>query len=327
MVISRTSGEDRAVFGTVLFGRMKSGPGAHNTMGLFINTLPIRVDLNGSVHQSVLRTHDQLASLLDHEHASLNLAQQCSGVPHGTPLFNSILNYRHNDTSTDVTSNFPGIELVDCEERTNYPISLSIEDYGASLGVTADVIAPLDPIRICGYMEQALQSLAEAIDLTTEIDASGLEVLPMEEQELLLKTWNATDKEYPDHLCIHHLFEQQAERTPEATALVFMDQSLTYRQLNERSNRLAHHLIGLGVQPETLVAICVDRSIAMIVGVLAILKAGGAYVPLDPAYPTDRLVGILEDFHPSIVLADDVGRATFSEVNTFNECMSQSMMD
>jgi non-ribosomal peptide synthetase component F len=83
----------------------------------------------------------------------------------------------------------------------------------------------------------------------------------------------------------------------------------------------------LGVRPDTLVAICVDRSIAMIVGVLAILKAGGAYVPLDPSYPTDRLVAILEDCHPSIVLADDVGRATFSEVNTFSEGMSQRMMD
>ncbi|KAG0210513.1 hypothetical protein BGX31_001891, partial [Mortierella sp. GBA43] len=168
-------------------------------------------------------------------------------------------------------------------------------------------------------MEQVLQSLVEAIELTTEIDVCGLGVLPAEERELLMNTWNATDKEYPEDICIHHLFEQQAERTPEATALVFMDQSLTYRQLNERSNRLAHHLIGLGVRPDTLVAICVDRSIAMIVGVLAILKAGGAYVPLDPSYPTNRLVAILEDCHPSIVLADTVGRATFGEVNTLSE--------
>jgi non-ribosomal peptide synthetase component F len=164
-------------------------------------------------------------------------------------------------------------------------------------------------------MEQAMESLADALDRNVDSDLRYLEVLPTEERELLLRTWNATQQEYPSHLCIQHLFEQQVERTPDATAVVFMDQSLTYRELNERVNRLAHHLIGLGVQPESRVAICVDRSLAMIVGVLAILKSGGTYVPLDPTYPVERLAYILDDAAPAIALVDTIGRTTLGEAS------------
>ncbi|KAG0206170.1 hypothetical protein BGX31_002824, partial [Mortierella sp. GBA43] len=313
LVISRTSGEDRVVFGTVLFGRMQSGQGSDNAMGLFINTLPLRVDVQGGVRESVLQTHERLASLLNHEHASLALTQQCSNIPQGTPLFSSLLNYRHNTVVRDDTSIYPGIEQVESVERTNYPFSLSVEDYGTSLGVTTDVISSLDPARICGYMQQALESLSEALDRTPDTDIQGLDILPAEERRLLLQAWNMTQEEYPAHICLHHLFEQQAERTPEAAAVVFMDQSLTYSELNERANRLAHYLIELGVQPDTRVAICVDRSIAMIVGVLAVLKSGGAYVPLDPTYASDRLRDILADAEPTIVIADESGQSVLGQ--------------
>ncbi|KAG0197423.1 hypothetical protein BGX28_009095, partial [Mortierella sp. GBA30] len=114
--------------------------------------------------------------------------------------------------------------------------------------------------------------------------------------------------DYHDHLCLHHLFEEQVERTPEAFALVFEDQTLSYAELNSRANRLAYRLIQLGVKPDTFVAICVERSPAMVIGILAILKAGGAYVPLDPFYASERLGDILVDAAPSIVVVDDAGR-------------------
>ncbi|KAF9923168.1 hypothetical protein BGZ65_009075, partial [Modicella reniformis] len=312
-VISRTSGEDRVVFGTVLFGRMKSGPGADNAMGLFINTLPLRVDLDESVRGSVLQTHARLASLLEHEHASLALAQRCSHVPRGTPLFSSILNYRHNASSPEEASIHPGIEYIQHSERTNYPLMISVEDFGSELGLTVDVVRPFDPERVCGYMQQTLQSLSEALDHAPDILAHDLEILPLEERRLLLHTWNTTQQDYPSHQCIHHLFEQQVERTPQATALVFMDHSLSYSELNERANRLAHHLIELGVRPDMRVAICVERSLAMIVGVLAILKAGGAYVPLDPSYASEQLRDILTDASPSIMVADECGQKALGE--------------
>ena len=311
-VISCTSGEDRVVFGTVLLGRMNSGQGSDSAMGLFINTLPLRIDLTESVHESVLQTHKRLASLLDHEHASLALAQSCSSVPQGTPLFSAMLNYRHNVPSLD-TSITEGIKHLESHERNNYPFAMAVEDFGVSLGLTAKVVQPLSPTRVCGYMEQALESLVSALDHAPDMIAHALSILPEDERELLLRVWNTTQHDYPADLCIHHLFEQQVERTPHATALVFDGQSMTYAELNERANGLAHRLIGLEVQPDSLVAICVERSIAMIVGVLAVLKAGGAYVPLDPAYTSNRLKDILVDASPSIVIADAVGRTTLED--------------
>ncbi|MBD8900626.1 AMP-binding protein, partial [Rhodanobacter sp. DHG33] len=116
-----------------------------------------------------------------------------------------------------------------------------------------------------------------------------------------------------DQLCIHQLFEQQVQQHPEATALVFEDQSLSYTELNIQANRLAHHLISLGVRPDDRVAICVERSLAMVVGLLATLKAGGAYVPLDPAYPSERLTQVLHDAAPALLLADTTGRTALGE--------------
>ncbi|TNH41377.1 AMP-binding protein, partial [Photorhabdus luminescens] len=129
----------------------------------------------------------------------------------------------------------------------------------------------------------------------------------------LLETWNATETAYPDALCLHQLFEQQVEQTPDALALVYEDQTLSYAELNTRANRLAHQLIELGVAPDQRVAICMSRSPAIVVGILAILKAGGAYVPLDPAYPGERLVHILHDAAPTVVLADKTGRSALGE--------------
>ncbi|KAG0195838.1 hypothetical protein BGX28_000534, partial [Mortierella sp. GBA30] len=251
-------------------------------MGLFINTLPIRVDLDrDSVEESVRAVHARLAALLEHEHASLALAQRCSGIAVGAPLFSALLNYRHNSASSDDSEGTKGMTFLESQERTNYPFCLSVEDYGVSLGVTAQVVQPLEPHRICGYMQEALGSMTSALEDVPSMPVGKLEVLPVGERQMLLRDWNATQESYPDHHCLHHLFEIQVERTPKATALVDGNRSLTYEELNIRANRLAHHLTALGVQPDMPVAICVERSFAMIVGILAILKAGAAYV-VDP---------------------------------------------
>jgi amino acid adenylation domain-containing protein len=312
-VLARASGQQRVVFGTVLFGRMQAGSGADRAMGLFINTLPLRVDLDGSVQAAVHATHARLAALLEHEHASLALAQHCSGVPAGTPLFSALLNYRHNAMGSDERSLLPGVELLSAQERTNYPIGLSVEDFGQALGLTVQSVPPLEPERVCAYMQQALQSLADALEATPDTAVQQLQVLPDAERQLLLNTWNATQRDYPSHLCVHQLFEAQVERTPEAPALVYEEQTFSYAQLNAQANRLAHQLIELGVKPDARVAICVQRSAALIMGVLAILKAGGAYVPLDPSYPGERLAHILTDAVPSVVLADAAGRAALGD--------------
>ena len=131
---------------------------------------------------------------------------------------------------------------------------------------------------------------------------SQLPLLTEAERHQLLVEWNDTAVEYPRDRCIHQLFEAQVERSPEATALVYEDQQLTYGELNARANRLAHHLRSLGVGPEVLVGVCLERSLELVVGLLAILKAGGAYVPLDPSYPAERLAFMLQDTQAPVLL-------------------------
>ncbi|UFS85011.1 non-ribosomal peptide synthase/polyketide synthase (plasmid) [Rhizobium sp. T136] len=313
-VVALSSGREQVVFGTVLFGRMHAGAGADRAMGLFINTLPVRLDLDGTgVEESLRLTHARLAELLAHEHASLALAQRCSGVAPPAPLFSALLNYRHNTPAalagSGAEDGLSGVEWLGSEERTNYPLALSVEDFGEALGLTAQVAEPISADRVCGYMQRALEQLADALEYAPNRPVRELDILPADERTYLLEDLNRTAATYPSDRCIHQLFEAQVRRAPDAVALVFEEQSISYGALNARANRLAHHLIGLGVKPDQPVAICLERSPAMVVGLLAILKAGGAYVPLDPAYPSTRLRQVLDDAAPRLLLADAAGRA------------------
>ncbi|TBE36180.1 amino acid adenylation domain-containing protein, partial [Rhizobium ruizarguesonis] len=312
-VLALSSGREQVVFGTVLFGRMHAGAGADRAMGLFMNTLPLRLDLDETgVEESVRIAHARLAELLSHEHASLALAQRCSDIAAPAPLFSALLNYRHNTPAmagvgtSDVLS---GMEWLGGEERTNYPLTLSVDDFGQELGLTADAVEPISADRICGYMQRALEQLVDALEQAPDRPVRELDILPAEERSYLLEELNRTEADYPSDLCVHELFEAQVRRAPDAVALVFEEQSISYGALNADANRLAHHLIELGVRPDQPVAICVERSPAMVVGLLAILKAGGAYVPLDPAYPSERLRQLLDDAGPRRLLCDATGRA------------------
>src|SRR5262249_3077501 len=157
------------------------------------------------------------------------------------------------------------------------------------------VSRPLEAHRLCRYMRQALGQVVEALEQAPQTPAWRIDVLDEAERRQLLVEWNATERPYRQDRCIHQLFEEQGERTPDATALAHEEQSLSYAQLNSRANRLAHYLQELGVGPDARVAICAQRGIEMVVGALATLKAGGAYVPLDPAYPPERLAYTLQD--------------------------------
>jgi non-ribosomal peptide synthetase component F len=223
----------------------------------------------------------------------------------------------------------PGLDVVEINSSKNiakFDLTLSLfESDNEILGALSYSTALFDRTTVdrhVGYLHSMLQAMVKDVDRRV----MSVDLLSQAERDLVLVEWNDTRQDYPDHLCIHHLFEQQAERTPQATALVFNDQSLTYAELNKRANKLAHHLIATGVQPDGLVAICVERSIAMIIGVIAVLKAGGAYVPLDPAYPKERLAYILEDAAPTIALVDSVGRATMIEASQHHQKGDLSFM-
>jgi amino acid adenylation domain-containing protein len=316
-VLARVSGREDVVFGTVLFGRMQGGEGSDRVMGPFINTLPVRLGVNGDgAEASVRAMHKQLAQLLRHEHAPLALAQRCSAVQAPAPLFTSLINYRHTPVGkkseqAERQRMFEGVQALRSEERTNYPVGLSVEDLGEHLGLTAQVVESIGAARVCGMMHRALQSLIEALERTPEQSLGSLEVLPVAERTRVVEEWNATGADYRGDVCVHELFEAQVERTPHAVALVLGDEVLTYAELNRRANRLAHHLRGLGVRPDARVGLCVERGVEMVVGLLGVLKAGGAYVPLDPEYPEDRLRHMLHDSAPVVVLTQEALRHRF----------------
>ncbi|WP_426715812.1 amino acid adenylation domain-containing protein, partial [Chromobacterium violaceum] len=302
-VLARASGRTQVVFGTVLFGRLQGGAGADRALGLFINTLPLKLEIGAATaREAVKQTQQALTSLLRHEHASLALAQRCSGVAAPQPLFSALLNFRH---SVDVDGNqtvWEGIQSLAGEERTNYPLTLSVDDLGAGFALTAQTLASVGAARVCAMMETALASLAAALASDSGEAVRSLDVLPAAERLQLLDTFNDAASSYPAEARIHQLFEAQAAARPEAVALVCGEQTLSYGELNRRANQLAHRLIAEGVGPDDLVGICVERNVEMIVGLLGVLKAGGAYVPLDPGYPPDRLSYMLADSSPKAML-------------------------
>ncbi|KQQ75662.1 hypothetical protein ASF73_07645 [Xanthomonas sp. Leaf131] len=313
LVVARTSGCTDAVFGSVLFGRMgQTGAGA---LGPFINTLPLRVALAEPIgaEAAVRRTHADLAALLHHEHASLALAQRCSAVPAPAPLFTALFNYRHNRHSGDAS-------LLGGEERTHYPIHLAMEDDGHGLALTAQVCAVLEPRRLCSYLATALSGLVDALEHAPQTPVQRLPVLPKAEQTQVLEEFNATVTALAPGICLHQLFEAQVQRSPDAIAVELDARSLSYAELDAQANQLAHHLRSLGVGPECRVALCLQRSVEMVIGLLGILKAGAAYVPLDPEYPSERLAYMLADSQPLAVLCDDYGLARIPQRAELTYC-------
>ncbi|AOM39414.1 non-ribosomal peptide synthetase [Xenorhabdus hominickii] len=304
-VLARCSGRDDVVFGTVLLGRLQGGAGAAEVLGMFINTLPIRIRLQTrTVKQAVQETYQQLSALLGHEQAPLAVAQRCSGIQAPLPLFNSLLNFRHSPRDDEQSNSlaWEGIQELNGEERSNYPLSLDVDDFDDGFALTAQCSQQINPARINAYMNAALKSIVAALQYAPEQAISALDILPSAERTQLLVDFNATQLTYPQDSLIHQLFEQQVERTPDAIALVSGENQLSYTELNQHANQLAHLLIAAGIRPDDRVAICADRSLDMIIGMYAILKAGAGYVPLDPEYPTERLAYQLSDSQPALLL-------------------------
>ncbi|MGS0744265.1 non-ribosomal peptide synthetase, partial [Glaciimonas sp. GG7] len=303
-VLARVSNRSDVVFGTVLFGRMGGDEGVQQMMGLLINTLPLRINIDQQgAAASVRQTHALLAELMEHEHASLALAQRASAIAAPQPLFSALLNYRHslyNATSPIWES----VTQIAGEERSNYPLTMSIDDLGTDFALTVQVTAAVGALRVCRFMETALEGLVTALETTPERAINSIDVLPAMERHQLVTSWNTTQIHYPERACLlHQLVEAQAAQTPHAVAVASGAVQLSYAELNAQANQLAHYLRELGVGPDDRVAICVDRGLAMVVGLLGVLKAGAGYVPLDPGYPAERLMHMLADSAPRVVLS------------------------
>ena len=309
LVTGLCSGQQKVVFGTVLSGRLQGVAGSENLLGLMINTLPIRVDLaDVNIQEMLARVHNVLNNLLHYELTPLSLAQKCSPLGASTPLFSALLNYRHPVQVTQASSvlrNIAGTEILSYEERTNYPFDLSVDDLGQD-GFCLDlqVDKSVGVSRVLAYIQQVITSMLEALAADSPQPVMTLELLPPMEKAALLEGWNAADYQVPTQTrLLHEWIEVQAEKTPDAIALVHGDNQLTYEQLNQQANRLAHYLIAeQQVALGSLVGVCTEKSVGMVVAVLATLKSGAAYVPLDPEFPAGRCEDVLADTKPRIVL-------------------------
>lgn len=221
-VLGQTSRQEHVVFGTVLSGQLQAAGVSDQAMGLSINMLPFHCDMdNHDIQRCIQETHSSLAALLEHEHTSLALAQQCSRVPPGMLPFSGLLNYWHTslpscsssrETGTEFWSqeehvHYPGIKFLGGQECTNYPFTLSIEDFGMHLGLTVQVMHPVNLDCVRGYMQQTLESLVNALECKLDLPVSHLQVLPTEKRNLLLRTWNVMQQAHPEQHCVHHLFE------------------------------------------------------------------------------------------------------------------------
>jgi amino acid adenylation domain-containing protein len=297
LLLSRYSGAADVVFGSVVAGRPVELAGAETMIGLFLNTLPVRVRIppDATLLPWLQALQAQQAEARQYEYSPLAQVQGWSAVGHGLPLFESLLSFE-NYPAEWLALDSPALQVDGGRpiERTNYPLNLSvIPGPEVSLKVIYDTrrfdAATIE--RLVRHLKTLLMSMVVDPDQRL-VDVA---LLTAAERQQLLVGWNATAADYPHDRCLHELFEAQVERTPNATAAVFGDQRLTYRELNQRANQLAQHLRRGGVGPEALVGLCVERSLDMLVGLLGILKAGGAYLPLDPVYPAERLAFMLED--------------------------------
>jgi amino acid adenylation domain-containing protein len=304
-LLSRYSQETDVVFGATVSGRPPSLVGIESMVGLFINTLPVRVQVSAETKVLGLLKDLQMQQIESEQfsYSSLVEIQGCSDVPRGTPLFESIVVFENHPVDAAITQGNDSFSLSNLRaiERTNYPLTV-VAAPGKQLLVKISYDASrFDDATITRMLDHFV-TLLEAIVANPQARIGELPLLREVERQQLLVEWNSTQTDYPQDKCIHQLFEQQVARTPDAVAVVFDNQQLTYSELNCRANQLAHHLKSLGVGADVLVGLCVERSPLMIVGMLGILKAGGAYVPLDPEYPQARLSFMLEDAQVRVLL-------------------------
>ena len=304
LLLSRYSGEKDVVFGVTVSGRPGSFSGVENMVGLFTNTLPLRLQI--LPQQQLIPWLRQIQQLMlelqDYSYTALVDIQAKSELPGRRLLFESIVVFENYPVDSSLLDEGSSLQLGEIEafDRNNYPLTVAVTP---SNELFVKII--YDAVRFeedtIGRLLGNLQTIFSAIAENPQQAVGELPLLSKSEIHLL-REWNDTQIEYPNDRCFHQLFEAQVERSSDAVAVVFKDEQLTYRELNQRANQLSHHLQKLGVKPEVLVGICVERSLSMIIGVLAILKAGGAYLPLDPTYPSERLAFMLSDSQVPILL-------------------------
>ncbi len=305
LLIKQYTQQEDIVFGVTVSGRTTGLEHQDKMIGLFINTLPLRLKLNPKQPLLAL-LHDaqkQMVQLNDYSYASLAKIQAWSELGAGQALFDTLFVFENYPLDSATNKDMSGLDVkfMKSMEKVEYPLAIFVtvhEQLECQFSYRTALFNEQHIQRLITHLQVLLQSIVHNPQLCLG-EVSSL--LP-EEKTTLLTTWNQTQAPFPRNKTIHQLFAEQVEKTPDQVALIFEEQALTYQDLNRKANQVAHYLQGLGVTREALVAVCLDRSLDMIVGVLGILKAGAAYVPLDPYYPNERLHYMLEDSQARILL-------------------------
>ena len=307
LVVAKCSNADYALFGSLFLGRLQGANGSDSSLGLFMNTLPVFLDMKGDIPTYLKHANDRLQELLNYEQTPVSQIHQLSDISNEVPMFSALLNYRHSAAEVPKTvTDFAG-EVINAEQRTNYPFNFEIDDFGNDFGLRASGVG-VDTANVLSYMEEAIRAIIEQMETDPSADAerlsvADLNILAEAERRQLLETFNKTSASHPVGQTLVDLFKSQADKAPEATAIVFEEEAISYKELDERSNQLAHYLIEKGVSTEDLVGVCLERGPALIISILGILKSGGAYVPIDPGYPEDRIQYMMEDAAIRVLLS------------------------
>lgn len=305
-LLHRYSGQEEILIGTPVANRSRVE--TEGLIGFFANTLALRVDLSGNptFRRLLTRVREAVLGALEHQELPFEKLveelQPKRSLNH-TPVFQVLFDLK----SSPVTPpELPGLSATPIPIDTgtakfDLVLSLTEEREGliASLEYNSDLFDSWTAARMLGHYQRLLEGILADPDLRL----SELPLLRESERRQILLEWNDTGADYPGALCIHELFEAQAERTPEALAVISENERLTYHELNERATELAKHLRAIGVGPEVVVGLCLERSVGMVVGLLGILKSGGAYLPLDPGYPKERLAHMLEETQAPVLVS------------------------
>ncbi|MFZ5515905.1 MAG: amino acid adenylation domain-containing protein [Candidatus Zhuqueibacterota bacterium] len=297
-LLHRYTGQQHINVGTPIANRTRSE--AESLIGFFVNTLVLHADFSQGISFNKLLRQVRETTLGAYAHQDVPFEKIVDAIQperdmSRTPLFQAMFILQNTPKQSLVLEGLR-LEAIELDTKlSTFDITLSLGEteagYAGAMEFNTDLFRPSTIHRMIAHFKNLLQSLSVQPDLSV----LRLPILDEIEQQRILVEWNKTDAAFPDGACYHELFQKQVEKTPSAIALISGNGELTYSELNERANQLAHHLRKIGVGPEKLVGMCIERSPEMIIGLLAILKAGGGYVPLDPDYPEERLTYMMTD--------------------------------
>ena len=346
LILNQYSEQNDIIFGTTVSGRSANLTGIESMIGIFINTLPLRIKINHKIPllNWLNSIQMQQIEILQYEYYPLVLIKQFSAILKKTAsLFDSILVYENYPIySTNKSKLKLNIEFLENFEKTNYPITIvaqAKEKLYLGISYNVEEFEEYGIAQLLNCFEKILENFSTINIVDTTLTILDIDFQIKEEKQQILIEWNDTEYNWwnsnknnfiknndeillknsklktlninerkiddtTNLFTVHELFENQASsKTPDSISIVFEDEQITYKELNERSNQLAQYLsFGLGIGSEDLVAICLERSIEMIVSILAVLKSGAAYVPIDPNYPKERQNYMLQDANSSFVL-------------------------